>query len=343
MQTKTTSRLGRSALSLIVAAAVAGAPTTSLFAQKKPAPAAAPAKDAKPDKAKQAQARDAYKRGQEKLTAGDFAGAAVAFKEANELIPAPQAQYKLAFALDKAGKGPEALAAYQALLASSVPESMAESKAAAEKRVAELGQATLKVTTNPPGASVKIDGERSLDASPMTATVKPGKHKIEVAMADHEPATRDVEVAAGAMAEVSLDLRPAPAAAPPPPVASSAAPVASSAPPAAPPPPEPRSKVPAYVVLGVGGAAAVVGAVFGMQALSAKSKFNDAPSTDRADKAESKALVADMAFGVALTLGVTGAVLLLTSDKPAEPKSGKLHLAPVITPRAQGAAATFTF
>ncbi len=340
MQTPSHSRLGRSALSLLVAAAVLSAPITPLFAQKKPAPAAAPAK---PDKATKDKAREAFKHGQEKLAANDFMGAAAAFKEADALIPSAQARYKIAFALDKAGKGPEALAEYQLFLAGNVPESMADSKAAAEKRVAELGTATLKVTTNPPGASVKIDGERALDASPMSAPVKPGKHKVEVTMPDHEPTTREVDVVAGAIAEVSLDLKAVPPP-PPPPAASSAAPVASSAAPVAPPPPaEPRSKVPAYVVLGVGGAAAVVGAVFGMKALSAKSKFNDAPSTERADKAEQNALIADMAFGVALTLGVTGTVLLLTSDKPAEPKAGKLHFAPVITPSAQGAAAYFKF
>lgn len=339
MQTKTSSRPSRSVLSLLVAVAIAGAPTSQLFAQKKP-----PVADAKPDKAKQEKARDAYKRGEEKMAAGDFAGAADGYKEANDLIPSAQAQYKMSLAYDKAGKAAEALAGYKAFLGGTVPEKMAEQKAAAEKRVGELGTATLKVTTNPPGANVKIDGERSLDGAPMSVQVKPGKHKVEVSLADHEPASREIEVVAGATAEVSLDLKAAPAAAPPPPVSASAAPVASSAPPPPPPPPaEPRSKVPAYVVLGVGGAAAVVGAVFGMQALSAKSKYNDAPTTDRADKAEKNALIADMAFGVAVTLGVTGAVLLLTSDKPAEPKAGKLHIAPVITPNAQGAAAFFKF
>ena len=96
----------------------------------------------------------------------------------------------------------------------------------------------------------------------------------------------------------------------------------------------------------IAGAGAVVGTIFGVQALGAKKDFDDKPTEDNADKAEKNALIADMAFGVALTLGITGTVLLLTSDsKPDEPaaKTGKLRFAPILTPQTQGAAATFRF
>jgi hypothetical protein len=78
--------------------------------------------------------------------------------------------------------------------------------------------------------------------------------------------------------------------------------------------------VPAFVTLGIAAAGAAVGTVFGLQALSAKSDFEDNPTTDAADDTERNALIADMAFGVAITLGVTGIVLLTSSDEvPAEP------------------------
>ena len=96
----------------------------------------------------------------------------------------------------------------------------------------------------------------------------------------------------------------------------SAAPPSPWAPPPPPPPPEPRSLVPAYVTLGIAGAAAVVGTIFGVQALSAKSDFDKTPNTDKADDTERNALIADMAFGVAITLGVTGVVLLTSNDDP---------------------------
>ena len=80
--------------------------------------------------------------------------------------------------------------------------------------------------------------------------------------------------------------------------------------------------VPAYVTLGIAGAGAVVGTIFGLQALSSKSDFDDNPTRDAADDTERNALIADMAFGVAITLGVTG-IVLLTTDEEA-PKESKL-------------------
>ncbi len=327
-------------LSVVLAAAFVLTPATApLLAQaKKPAAA-------KPDKATQGKARAAFALGNEKMEAGEFDAAAAAFKEANELIPAALAQYKYALALDKAGKPKEALEAYKALLAGELPEKMAEQKIAAEKRVAELTEGlkpktgVVKLTSNPPGATVVVDGERSLDVTPTTLTLKPGVHHVEVTMAGHEAVKKDVEVAAGASVELAIDL---PAAAPPPPVASSSAPP----PPPPPPPPAtteptgPKSKTPAYVTIGVAGGAAIVGTFFGVKALSAKSDFKDHPTQDAADRTQKNALIADVAFGVALTLGVTGTVLLLTGGKS---EKGKLELAPIVGKTTQGAALKLAF
>lgn len=107
---------------------------------------------------------------------------------------------------------------------------------------------------------------------------------------------------------------------------------------------------PAYVTLGVAGVSTIVGTYFGIRALSAKSDYNDHPTSAKADKVENSALVADMAFGVAITLGVTGIVLLTAPDEPAAPaaaakveKKPSLHFAPWATPKAAGLGANFTF
>ncbi|MFO0571126.1 MAG: hypothetical protein U0263_36170 [Polyangiaceae bacterium] len=141
-------------------------------------------------------------------------------------------------------------------------------------------------------------------------------------------------------------MAPVPAAVPPP--AEPASP-----PPAEPAQPaEPRSKVPAYVTLGIAGAGALVGTWFGIQALGAKKDFNDDPTTDNADKVERNALIADMAFGVAITLGVTGVVLLTSSDAPEASKEkasrrkapgAAFRVAPFMSPTGGGAAARLTF
>ena len=52
-----------------------------------------------------------------------------------------------------------------------------------------------------------------------------------------------------------------------------------------------------------------MGTIFGVMALKSKSDFNENPTTDNADKTDRNALIADMSFAVALTFGVTGAVL----------------------------------
>ena len=107
---------------------------------------------------------------------------------------------------------------------------------------------------------------------------------------------------------------------------------------------------PAYVTLGVAGVATVVGTYFGIRALSAKSDYNKNPTSDKADKVENSALVSDMAFGVAITLGVTGIVLLTSPDEPTATTSAaridqkpKLHLSPWATPKAGGLGALVTF
>ncbi len=82
-------------------------------------------------------------------------------------------------------------------------------------------------------------------------------------------------------------------------------------------PPSPRSKVPAFVTGGLAIGAATVGTVFGVMALSDKSDFDKNPSTHTADNGDTHSLIADMAFGVALTFGITSAVLFLTKDEPA--------------------------
>src|SRR5690606_21215987 len=149
----------------------------------------------------------------------------------------------------------------------------------------------------------------------------------------------DVQAAQSLEHAIELEAAPAPVAAPVPiPVEPESA--------QPPPPADPRSMVPAYVTLGVAGASAVVGTIFGVKALGATSDFEDNHTASNADDVERNALIADMAWGVALTLGITG-VVLLTSDEPAEPSEqsakSKLLVAPFVSANGGGAAAHVTF
>ena len=110
--------------------------------------------------------------------------------------------------------------------------------------------------------------------------------------------------------------------------------------------------LPAYVTLGIAGAGAVVGSIFGIMALNKKSDYDKNPTTDTADAVERNALISDMAFGVAITLGVTGVVLLTSSDDGqdesartlrAAPQKASLTVAPYVSPYGGGAAAQLRF
>jgi TonB family protein len=66
------------------------------------------------------------------------------------------------------------------------------------------------VVSTPPGASVSVDG-RPAGTTPLTGLkLKPGKHRLEVALDEHETWTGTVDVAAGEMGRVEVRLRALP-------------------------------------------------------------------------------------------------------------------------------------
>jgi hypothetical protein len=281
------------------------------------APADVKAKE--PDKKTRDAARKAYAQGEKAFAAGDYVAAYDSFKTANVLIPAPHAAYWMAKSLDKQDKPADAVAAYELFLADPDASRVGEEKLAdAKARLAELKLAMvaeISVVTVPLGAVVLVDGNPEPGTTPLTVKLPPGPHKLTISANGYETKDVNIEAKAGDKLEQKIELAvkpPPPAEAPPPPPA----PVVTAPPP---PPPEKRSLVPAFVTLGIAAAGATVGTIFGLQALSANSDYDDNPTTDAADDAERNALISDMAFGVAITLGVTGIVLLTSSDEaPAE-------------------------
>jgi hypothetical protein len=338
-------------LAVVVAGSLASSSALPLaFAQGKPAAGAKKGPDQKTRDA----ARKAYGEGEKAYGAGDYGKAVDSFKKANEILPSPHAEYWIAMSLDKQGKSEDAAAAFEKLIASPDASKLGDEKLGQVKdRLAELkGKQTgeLNLVTEPQGATVSIDGQPQPGETPMILKLKPGKHTIAISSTGYEKQEITVDVSAGQRADKTVELKSSEAAPPvvaPPPAEPASPPPAEPAQPA-----EPRSKVPAYVTLGIAGAGALVGTWFGIQALSAKKDFNDDPTTDHADKVERNALIADMAFGVAITLGVTGVVLLTSSDapEPTKEKAAKrkapraaLHVAPFMSPTGGGAAARLSF
>lgn len=339
------------ALALVVAGSLASTSALPLaMAQGKGAAAA-------PDPKKRDAARKAYQGAEKDYAAGKYDKAYDGFKKANEILPSPHAEYWMAMSLDKQGKKEDAAAAYEKLLAHADVSKLGDEKIGQVKaRLEELkGKQTgeVSIATTPPGATVSVDGTAQAGETPMVVKLPPGSHTITISNPGYEKQELKVDVSAGQRVDKNVELKAtelgAPAAAPAPEAPAPAEPAEKGEPAA---PAQPKSKVPAYVTLGIAGAATVVGAFFGVKALGAKSDFDDDPTTDNADTVERNALIADMAFGVAITLGVTGVVLLTSGDsEPAKekaakkslPKKARFNVAPYATPNGGGAAARFVF
>jgi hypothetical protein len=317
------------------------------------APAAASAPAGAPDAATKKAAREAYGAGEKAYAAGDYKTAYADFEKAHNLIPTIHASYWMAMASSYGSDTPAAYDALAAVVGSPDAQKLGEEKLGlATARLAELKKtpATVKVTSTPAGAEVSVDGAAQPGVTPSTLSLNAGTHHLGVGLAGYEAYETDLTVKPGQTLDQPVDLKasaPAPA-----PVAAAAVPAAAPA--AAPPPPkEEHSLVPAYVTLGVGAAGAIVGTIFGVESLSAKSDFNKTPTNALADKTERDALIADMGFAVAITLGITGIVLLTSGDSTSEAAaqnhsaghaaSARLDIAPMVSQHVQGAAARLSF
>ena len=324
-------------------------PSSSAPGSTAPAHAAAA-----PDKKTKDAARKAYGEGEKAYAAGDYAAAYTGYSKANELIPSAHAAYWAAKSLDQSGKMEDAIKGYETLLADPGSSKIGEEKLNdARSRLATLkaghvGEVT--VSSPVPDAALMVDGVAQPGPLPVVLKLVPGLHKLTLSAPGFDTKDVELQVQPGTKLNQVLDLPPHVAAPPPPPPPM---PEVAPAPPPPPPPAEPHSKLPAYVTLGIAGGGAIVGTIFGVQALKAKSDYNKQPDTKHADDTERNALIADMAFGVAITLGVTGIVLLTSSDDSVEApaKAAKLHLPPKSTFRvlpyigreSGGAAAHLTF
>lgn len=338
-------RLVGRAVSLCAMACLGGALGVTLApadaaAQGKPKPAAM--SDAEKKKA----AIAAFKAAQKEFAAGDYAAALPHYQEAEATIPGARPKYQIAQCFDKLGRTEEAVEAYRIFIDSNPDKKKyAEEIEEAGKRVAALeatlpAKVTVKVT--PPGAqgvAIKVDGK---PAEGTELSLAAGQHTVEVSAEGMKPKTETITVKANEKRDLNVTLEKAAAATP--------TPTPAPDPGAGEGEDDGPSNIPAYVTLGIAGAGVVLGTVFGVQALSAQSDFDEEPTVDNADKAERNALIADMSFGVALTFGITGAVLLisnLTGGEAEEEAADEASIVPEVIPyggtKGGGAAAKWTF
>jgi hypothetical protein len=177
----------------------------------------------------------------------------------------------------------------------------------------------------------------------------------------YQPAEREIEIEAGGAAELVVELKPAPAApapAPAPPAHAAghehAHPHAhahshahSHGPEPTHPPLAHPTRTVAYGMLGAAALGLGVGAFYGLRALDARGDYDKNPSEAMAERQKDASLVADVALGSALMLGVTGAVFLSYASRAegakAPPAAASLRVVPSLSPKSPGASIVLRF
>ncbi|MCH2107744.1 MAG: PEGA domain-containing protein [Polyangiaceae bacterium] len=283
----------------------------------------------------------AFEEGQEKYNQALYSEAFNSFEKAYQLIPSPHAEYWMARCLDKADSEQQSAAntatAYEIFLANPGATYVgADEVQIATNRLEELKKylpAKVKISTNPEGAPITIDGVSQKGVTPLDVELEAGDHEVQAMLDGYATATIEIAPEGGSNIEQTIALSTTEEKEP--------AVVTKTVQPSA-----QQSKVPIIVTLSLSGASLVTGSVFGVLALTGKKKFNDDPTSNQADKVERNALIADMCFGAAITLGVTGIVLLTAKNKKQAAEKmarSRLMVAPVVSKEGGGAAARWRF
>lgn len=210
---------------------------------------------------------------------GDHAAALDRFRRARALFPSYKIAFNLATTLDALGRLIEAATQYAAFLsgAGAGTDTAPDALAKAHARVAQLDRllARLVIRTKVAGALVTVDG-RELGRTPLKPELiylTAGSHRVVLRHPGHPPLSQAVELKAGERQALSWPAasaavpasRPVAAAAATsrPAQAPASAPIAAPAPESVPTPP--RSRLWAWVTLGVGVAcAAGAGVLYGV-------------------------------------------------------------------------------
>lgn len=289
-----------------------------------PAQAAEPDDDEASDPRAEASTR--FRRGVKLFNDGDFVAALVEFKRAYELQPHYRVLYNLGQTSRELKDYATALRMYEQYLDEGGKEIGQRRKKEVQGYVEDLTNrvGTLTIVTNVDGAEIQIDdvvvGVSPLD-DPIVVNV--GRRRVAATLPGHAAVRRVIEVAGTDELEVELALAEQ--------KASKAPPSPPPKPPPKPPPPEPGTPVAGIVAAAITGASAVVTAVLGGLALSARGDMDDAlaafpgnPETiqDAQDRTASLATGTDVLLGITAAAAVTTVVLFIVSsgsDSEADP------------------------
>ncbi len=127
----------------------------------------------------------------------DYAGALRLLERAYAEDPQPRFVANMGLVLERMGRYAEAVAALERFLATEPPYDKAE----AAERVVHRLKPWLRITTEPAGAKVTVDG-RSVGRSPLQARVLVGQRTVQAHLPGHADARQQVEIVPGEVASV---------------------------------------------------------------------------------------------------------------------------------------------
>ncbi len=303
----------------------------------------APLASAEPSEADKAQARDLTQGGLDALAKKDFEAAFSAFSRADKLFRAPTISLGLARSAAATRRLVLAQETYQKLSREPVspgsPEAFVQAVEAAKRELAELLPRVPALTINVSGAKefkITLDGE-PLSAAAVGARrpVDPGKHRVRAEAEGCAPAEAEVAVAEGQKdAHVELTLAPgARGAAAPTPTSTAPAPTPAPSPPASPADGGKRVHPGAWAGLALGGVGLVLGAVFGVKAMSRKKDLDarcvaghcPPDATSEHDAFTSAATVSTVGFAIG-AVGLGAGTYFLIGGSTKTPSSASLGL-----------------
>lgn len=301
----------RHALIAICAIAALLARAPAAFAQGTSRPQATPSEQDK------AEASSHFRRAVELFQDGLFRPSLVELKRAYEIAPNYRVLYNIGQAHMALGEFVEAIQAYEEFLRQGGAEIDAARRSELQGQLEQLRRNTamVAVRVNQAGAKVSVDG-KEVGTAPLSSHVvlSVGQHRISALAEDGSSASEDLNVAGGDFRQLSLTLV-APAAAPAPALAVEAAPQK--------PPMAIRTKW-AIGLMASGAALAIAGGGLALSASAAnddyRKELDKQPGDPNAiesahDQLSRRALAADVLFGAAAAVAVTGVVLMFVKGR----------------------------
>src|SRR5687768_4959893 len=146
-----------------------------------------------------AEARSRYLRGVEAYRLGRYAEAVELFRQADAIAPSAPLSFNIARAYAKLGDASASLRWYRDYLRRA-PNAPNAAAAVAQVRLYEdvlrqRGVQQLTVLSNPPSATVAVDGV-PVGVTPWTGDVPPGRHRVELVLRGFADESREFELAA---------------------------------------------------------------------------------------------------------------------------------------------------